>query len=436
MSWLVHLPALVKVGVCFGGVIVASRLKVNLGLALGAGGVLLGVWMGMGPGAVAQVAASALTSALAIRLAAIVVLILGLSHLMASTGQLKRIVETFSALVRSPKAVAAVMPALIGLLPMPGGALFSAPMVESACCSGPEHPHPLPSTPRGAALLAVVNYWFRHHGEYWWPLYPGLILCVALLGVPTWRFMALTIPIAALHLAAGAAILLPRLKLAAAPARPRGKLRNFVSEAAPIWVVAAAPAVVGVAHLLVSRSGASWPLPEGSALIMGLVAAIAVVGFAQHLPLGQVFKALGRPANLGMVTLVGGVVLFQAFMKGSGAVGQVQAELRALGIPTVAMVLALPFISGVLTGIAVGYVAASFPLVLPLVHSMAGADMVVWGMVAFVAGFVGMMLSPVHLCFLLSRDYFKAPFSTCYRLLVGPLAVVCAGLMAWWWVLS
>ena len=75
-------------------------------------------------------------------LAAIVGLILVMSRLMERSGHMRRLVERFALLSRDARVVGAVMPALIGLLPMPGGALFSAPMVEAslhyvACCHNP-----------------------------------------------------------------------------------------------------------------------------------------------------------------------------------------------------------------------------------------------------------------------------------------------------------
>ena len=162
MAW----PALVKVLVCFCAVLLAGRLKINLGIALGLGGPLLALWTGIGYEQVPAVLADAIAAPLTLRLALLVLLIMILSRLMQLSGRLQRIVDSFNLLVQSPGAVAAVMPALIGLLPMPGGALFSAPMVEAA---NPQWRRQKDQ----ASMLATINYWFRHHGEYWWPLYPG-----------------------------------------------------------------------------------------------------------------------------------------------------------------------------------------------------------------------------------------------------------------------
>ncbi|MCX6568207.1 MAG: DUF401 family protein, partial [Candidatus Aminicenantes bacterium] len=41
-----------------------------------------------------------------------------------------------------------------------------------------------------------------------------------------------------------------------------------------------------------------------------------------------------------------------------------------------------------------------------------------------VSGFVGILLSPAHLCLALTADYFKAEMRDVYRILVWPVAAV------------
>ncbi|MGD8971061.1 MAG: DUF401 family protein [Desulfobacterales bacterium] len=64
-------------------------------------------------------------------LSIIVTLILVLSHSMEVSGRMNRLLDNFRGLVRRPSLNLIVFPALMGLLPMPGGAIFSAPMVKN-----------------------------------------------------------------------------------------------------------------------------------------------------------------------------------------------------------------------------------------------------------------------------------------------------------------
>jgi hypothetical protein len=90
----------------------------------------------------------------------------------------------------------------------------------------------------------------------------------------------------------------------------------------------------------------------------------------------------------------------------------------------VLVLFALPFLVGLLTGITVAYVGITFPLLLPL---MGGADPDLGMLVfAFAAGFAGVMFSPVHLCLVLTKDYFKADLSPIYRTMLVPEILVMA----------
>ena len=87
----------------------------------------------------------------------------------------------------------------------------------------------------------------------------------------------------------------------------------------------------------------------------------------------------------------------------------------------------MPFLAGLVTGIGVGYAAASFPLVVGLLHAD-GSGLTPMSTVALAMsfGYTGMMLSPVHLCMIMSRDYFSAPSGPVYRLVVPYLGVIAA----------
>ena len=51
---------------------------------------------------------------------------------------------------------------------------------------------------------------------------------------------------------------------------------------------------------------------------------------------------------------------------GTPLVARFSSELTAFGIPVVLMIMLIPFVSALATGLAVGYIGASFPIVLSL----------------------------------------------------------------------
>jgi hypothetical protein len=84
----------------------------------------------------------------------------------------------------------------------------------------------------------------------------------------------------------------------------------------------------------------------------------------------------------------------------------------------------MPFFSGLITGIAIGFVGPSFPLIIPLFPTSNLFDYLSYAALAYTFGYIGMMISPVHLCLLLTKDYFKASLLGSYRYLIMPSLTV------------
>lgn len=413
------IPAIIKVLSVFGLILVLNRLKVALSIALLCGSLILGLWMKLGPGRLLESTFDSLVDLQTISLILIVGIILLMSQLMKESGHLDRIVTTFSALSRDPRVAGSVMPALIGLLPMPGGALFSAPMVDTALCrnemSGEEK--------------TAVNYWFRHIWEYWWPLYPGVVLAVALLKVEAWRFMAIMIPMTLVSVFAGAFFILR--PLGQTPGRRGGAfssrdIRGFLWEIMPILIVVGVILALGGLTGLLKMMGIHIKIPGSVSILPGLAAATIWICFVNRIKMKKVFHAATSKGLLPMLILVASIMVFKGIMNDSEAVIQIRNELMTYGIPIIIVILLMPFLSGLITGIAIGFVGTSFPLIIPMFPTTDLFTYLSWAALAYTFGYMGMMLSPVHLCFLVTKDYFKASLARSYQYLFLPVLAVMA----------
>jgi len=97
-----------------------------------------------------------LASPKSLEMTATLALTMVMENLLRTTGMLKRMVSSLSAALPDRRMVMAALPAMIGMLPSPGGAVFSAPMVAEAAkgiAASPEQ-------------KAFINYWYRHIWEY------------------------------------------------------------------------------------------------------------------------------------------------------------------------------------------------------------------------------------------------------------------------------
>jgi integral membrane protein (TIGR00529 family) len=326
-----------------GMVLVLSR-RLPLYACLFAGTALIGIWMGQGVWPVLATTWRETTAEQTLWLAGVIILILILSDLLGKSGQLERIVESFQRVSPGKRFTLAAMPALIGLLPMPGGALFSAPMIDSALSSGEVKPE----------LKTAINYWFRHIWEYWWPLYPGIILSISLFHIESWKLVVAQSPLTVGVVIGGIIFLLSQVPrdTTVHEAASRSELRRFAREIMPILlVIIVFVGLQSILEFVTLLSGVSVPWPKYGSLVLGLLIAIALVISRNSLAGVHVRKAVLNVGIVSMVMIIFAIMSFKGMLVESHAIEEVKLELATYRIPPVIIIAILPFIAGLMPGI-------------------------------------------------------------------------------------
>jgi integral membrane protein (TIGR00529 family) len=396
---LLQAPVLVKVLVTLGLILLANRLLRELFSSVLIGTILLGLWFGHGFPAIGAIACRRFSEPDNLLLMAVLLQVVWLSSLMAESGVMSDLVQAVRRRVPHRLALA-VLPAVIGFLPMPGGALFSAPMVDS--CD--------PERRLSALLKTQVNHWFRHIWEYWWPLYPGVILSLELTRLDIWRFILVQLPVTAAAVGIGYLLLLRRVPLEVsrrAEADPPSGEARFLGLVAPILAVIGAYVLLLVALPELQRLSRYIPMAAGLCL------ALAVLQVQRRLPLRTWIKAVVSWRALQIVLLVVVVRIYAAVIEaplpgGLLPVALLRRELALSGIPETLLVAFLPFVCGFTMGSTVGMVGASFPLALSLLgQEPALGRLLATTVLAYGFGYMGEILSPVHVCLVLGVQYFR-----------------------------
>jgi integral membrane protein (TIGR00529 family) len=369
-------------------IVVLLRFRWNLGLVLLLASAVTGWFFGQPAGSLALDAVQAAVDPLTLRLVAIVLLITFLGEILRSTLQLEGLIRSLCDLFADARWLLALMPMLIGMLPMVGGAMFSAPMVDEAS----RH---LDVNRENRTFL---NYWFRHAMEPIFPLYPSLIVAAGLMNVPVQRLTLAQWPLFLAALAGGVLFgLAGTRQVEPAAAARAGRRETVVLLLKSVWPILL---VLGLSVVLEVD------------LILSLAVTIALLVLVERLGPRRLWET-ARRTPLGIAPIIVGAMVFRGVLESSGAVEAVSVSLAELGIPLAVLVFAVPFVPGFLTGLAVAAFAIGFPIVLPLV----GPDVVGngYGLLAYTGGLVGLMLTPVHLCLSLTRVYFKAEWGGIYR---------------------
>lgn len=381
-----------------------ARKRVNIGLAMFAGCAVLMAGTPLGLEHLVQAGKYAYINSVTWELAAAVVLIAALGHILKASGILDAMVDSLLSLMGDPRWIMLVLPSMIGTLSVPGGAMMSAPIVDQLgdrVKIGPEY-------------KTGINIIFRHIWYIAFPIIPSVILAASLAGMSAKDLAVLNLPSLGLGLASAWIFLLRPL-----PGKVGGRWSGkefirFVLSIMPLLLVVVIYLVLGVSFVL--------------ALAIGILAALVTLPEEGGGPLGQRMLATGinraktmvlpglRPS---LLVVVAGIMLFKELLTLSGVVNTFAADLVTLGIPMWLLLLVLPFLVGLATGSHEAAVGISIPMFVPLLP----ADIYVAGVgLTYISATMGYLTSPLHLCIILTREFFNANFARIYRY-IGPIAL-------------
>jgi len=416
IDWLLHLPAYSKVGVSFLGILLLNSSGVPLGLAILLFSILLPLWAGTGMGGLYYQIASFGEPQNYI-LPVIILLLLFFTESLSKTGRMDRTIAALKEWLKSKHIILAGLPALVGLLPMPAGALFSAPFVAAVDESGElELSHKV-----------AINYWFRHIWEYWWPLYPGVILAMQYSRLPVIAYFLIQIPFTIVAVISGYIFILRRIKKEDDKGVGYGKIDTgeVLSAMGPIGLLVMI-SLVGSAIL--PLMGIEGTLANLIAMLVGLIAALAAIFSGHAAAFRPSLHMLMRRDTWLMIALVVGIQAFSAALicpvdaTGATLITGMRDELIRTGIPLITVIMLIPFISGMVTGVAFGFVGASFPIVFALIGTEPTTGLLAATTVfAYSFGYMGMMLSPMHACFVVTAEYFGVTVFGAYRYIIWPV---------------
>jgi len=284
----------------------------------------------------------------------------------------------------------ALGPGLLGMLPMPGGALLSAPLVEQGAGHAP------------ADIKAAANVWFRHVLLLVYPLGPALIASAKIAGLDVYSAIPFLIPAFLLTLVLGYLFLLRRVggKLTQAGAF------SLVGLLVPLLVILAAP----ILDLTLQRT-ASLPYSEMGTVVGVLVSLILgmLVGKIRLPQLGNIIQKV-RPWKYMLI-----IVAMFAFLNVFTTSG-IPEQIGGLALSPIVLCIVI----GPLLGMITGRIQAPMSIIIPIYMTTHGAMSAPVFAATYFAVFLGYILTPIHPCISVSLEYFKTSLGAFIRRLGIP----------------
>ncbi|MCD6083182.1 DUF401 family protein [Candidatus Aerophobetes bacterium] len=374
------------------------KKKLNLGFIILSASLLIGILSRMRAATILENFLLATIEPDTLKLVGSILLIYLLGNLLSEGGNLRNINSSLEAFIKDRRVTLILPSALIGLLPVVAGAMISAPIVEDSGnkmgLSGEDK--------------TFLNYWFRHIWEYTWPLYPGLILASTIFSVPLYRIVLSQLPLTLSAIAAGCIFGLMRLPCASSPKREKGKaikgIYGFLLNAWPILAI--------ILFVLVLKIE----------LILSLLIIVLLVIATMRLKREKFLFILKKSLSWRVCLLVVSVMIFKRVLEVSGILSVLSELFNRMGVSPLFPLFFLPLLVGLLTGVTQAFVGISFPLLSPFI-GMSDPNLT-YAMLAYAGGFTGVLLSPFHLCLVVTREYFKADLGQLYRRLIMPISFV------------
>jgi len=171
-------------------------------------------------------------------------------------------------------------------------------------------------------------------------------------------------------------------------------------------------------------------------MVVGLLGAITILQAIK--PLGsEGWKAILSSRQIGKMLLIILMVrvygsYIEADIGGMSVVQSMADEMQRFGIPTLPLIMLLPFFTGMTMGVSVGFSATSMPVVVALLGPAPEFGILMGTVLfAYVSGFMGTMLSPLHVCMIVTVEYYKTELLRSYRPVVIPVLFMIASAFAY-----
>ncbi|RLG77452.1 MAG: hypothetical protein DRO10_04095 [Thermoprotei archaeon] len=314
--------------------------------------------------------------------------------------------EGIAAYLKSPVLAIITVPAIIGLMPVAGGALMSAPLVESVGLG----------LGLDSSMMIYANVWFRHTIFLSYPISQVLITTSALSGFTVESIAIKQLPIIAIMVIVGYLILRRGIKSSTKTVF-KGPQKPLRIAGTPLLIA------LGASLLLRSLMG-KFGMPLGVALGIGILIYLSDLTKSN-------FKQMLSSWRIWGITIAGFSIIFlQKAMVSSGASEAISQIISSSGMHPFLLELSIPGVIAALTGSPLSGIVMTLPIIAGI-HELQLNDV----SMIYVSSFLFYIASPAHLCLAYTAEYFGKSIGSSYRYLI-PAGAITLVLAAFYLILT
>ena len=364
--------------------IISSR---NLALAMFVGSFILGIFT-IGSNQLMLEFWYTISDIPTILLALTVGLIPLIGVTLKHTGQMDDLVDNFRI---GKKALLAVSPALIGMMPMPGGALLSCPMVEKSGKDVKQN------------VKTGLNVWFRHVLYLIYPLAPALIVSTRAAGLDIYQIVPYLVPFLFFSLSLGYIFFLRNVP-GKIEYKREFKLKKLLP---PLTVIFLAPLIDFSLKGVLSPAELATLIGVTISLILALL-----FGKVQKTALFRIIKD-SKPWNFAMMII--GITLFLNVFVASG----IPKLIVDIEVSAEILCVVIAF----LLGFGTGRIVIPAGIIIPMFLTKFGPISPITFAITYFSIFLGYVITPIHPCVSLTAEFFKVNTKDVLKVMLPPTLI-------------
>lgn len=366
---------------------ILAKKKVPIAYSILISALIMMLIPGLGLDIIGQIFKSTILEAKKIEQYLIVLEIGVLGALLKEYGFIDIIIDKLNKVVANKKLQLMFIPALIGLLMVPGGAIISVPFIDKI---GDELDIEKPRR-------AVINMVYRHISMHFIPYSNSLLLMTLLLPqVSVYKVIGLNIIFVIIYATIGYFCYIRDIKNEKPQSREGSAIKNFLQLAlytSPIYFAV----ILNIA----------FKIP----FYIGVMFNIFILFLLR--PKKTIVKDFIKGININVFITIFGVYLIQATIS---SFPEFNSLLESLLSGPNTLIPALVGVSA-LFGLATGFQPAAMGVILPVIGgiSLSVGRMTALAHIAYTWSFMGYFFSPIHLCQLFTVEYMGIDNASVYK---------------------
>jgi integral membrane protein (TIGR00529 family) len=332
-----------------------------------------------------------------LELAILMTLIFVLAKTMQETKAINKLIYSLRTIFEKG-GILGILPAIYGLMPVPGGALFSAPMIDEE-----GETYKLNNIQKN-----FLNVWFRH---IWFSIFPIssamiLICSTEFSNIDIYLLIMVNLPAFIASIIIGYYYLKNFIKN-----RENISSKKKRDYSGLIFLLPPTLPIIFYIFLQIID------FPQIRSFLIGIIFSLIILYILLNIKIYDYINIIKNSLTLKMIYAIFGIIIFRGIFELSGASNNIAEVIMNFPFPPIILIIFIPMILGILTGYNLGAVALSYPLIEPF-FQFTGINIIGLTSIIFISSLVGYLISPIHLCNVLSSEFLRTDTTSMYRMYI------------------